>query len=75
MRPEQLADPRDLMPLQGGIGIGEKACRCEAGGIRVDDVPGVNGTEVAEEFISQVQKFGEDESGNKKLTERNCEWT
>lgn len=41
----------------------------EPGGIRVDDVSNVNGTEVANLFISEVQSYSIDEEGHKKRTQ------
>jgi len=40
----------------------------EPGGIRVDNVPNVNGTEVAGRFISEVQAYSTDEDGHKQRT-------
>jgi hypothetical protein len=41
----------------------------QAGGIRVDDVSNVNGSEAAEAFIGQVQLYSEDEQGHQQRTE------
>lgn len=40
----------------------------EPGGIRVDDVTRVNGTDVANRFISEVQTYSTDEEGHKQRT-------
>jgi hypothetical protein len=40
----------------------------EPGGIRVDDVDGVNGTEIARQFIAKVQHYSEDEKGHQART-------
>lgn len=40
----------------------------EPGGIRVDDVEGVNGTEIAQQFIMQVQHYSKDEAGHQART-------
>jgi len=41
----------------------------EPGGIRVDDVPGVNDSIAANEFIRAVQAYGQDEEGHRARTE------
>jgi len=41
----------------------------QPGGIRVDDVSDVNGSQTAEAFISQVQIYSEDEQGHQQRTE------
>lgn len=40
----------------------------QPGGIRVDDVEGVNGTEIARQFIEEVQRYSEDEEGHEART-------
>lgn len=41
----------------------------EPGGIRVDDVPNVNGTDVAKRFVSAVQSYSTDEGAHKLRTQ------
>ena len=41
----------------------------QPGGIRVNDVPGVNDSECAHHFIDQVILYGQNEKGNEKRTE------
>jgi len=40
----------------------------EPGGIRVDDAEGVNGTEIAHQFVKQVQQYSSDEEGHQART-------
>ena len=40
----------------------------QPGGIRVDDADGVNATEIAEQFIKQVELYSEDEEGHQLRT-------
>ena len=41
----------------------------DPGGIRVDDVAGVNDSECTKRFIEQVEIYGQNESGHKKRTD------
>jgi len=40
----------------------------EPGGIRIDDVEGINNSDVAEKFIKQVQQYSNDEQGHQART-------